>query len=268
MQVVERWILARLRHRCFFSLAALNEAIALLVTDLNARPMRRLGVSRRDLFLELDHPALKPLPAQAYEYAEWRLRRVSLDYHVDIDGHYYSVPSATGRSHGVMSAQLTGRLIRDQVEARLTARTVEIFHKGERVAAHLRGTGRGRHTAVPDHMPSAHRRHAEWTIERIQRTAARIGSSTARLIALILESRPHPEQGYRACLGILRLARQYGEPRLEAACDRGLDIGARSYGSIQSILKNGLDRQPRRPSRQIELTLPDHPNIRGPRYYH
>jgi transposase len=251
--VVERWILARLRHRRFFSLAELNEAMALLVTDLNARPMRRLGVSRRDLFLELDHPALKPLPAQAYEYAEWRLRRVSLDYHVDIDGHYYSVPY---------------RLIRDQVEARLTARTVEIFHKGERVAVHLRGTGRGRHTTVPDHMPSAHRRHAEWTIERIQRTAARIGPSTARLLSIILESRPHPEQGYRACLGILRLARQYGEPRLEAACERGLDIGARSYGSIQSILKNGLDRQPRRPSRQGELVLPDHPNIRGPHYYH
>lgn len=143
--MVERWILARLRHRRFFSLAELNEAIALLVTDLNARPMRRLGVSRRDLLLELDRPALKPLPAQAYEYAEWRLRRVNLDYHVDIDGHYYSVPSATGRSHGVMSAQLTGRLIRDQVEARLTARTVEIVHKGERVAAHLCGTGRGRH---------------------------------------------------------------------------------------------------------------------------
>ena len=251
--VVERWILARLRHRRFFSLAELNEAIALLVTDLNARPMRRLGVSRRDLFRELDHPALKPLPAQAYEYAEWRLRRVSLDYHVDIDGHYYSVPY---------------RLICEQVEARSTARTVEIFHKGERVAAHLRGTGRGRHTTVPDHMPSAHRRHAEWTIERIQRTAARIGPSAARLVALILESRPHPEQGYRACLGILRLARQYGEPRLEAACDCGLDIGARSYGSIQSILKNSLDRQPRRPSRQDELVLPDHPNIRGPRYYH
>lgn len=251
--VVERWILARLRHRRFFSLAELNEAIALLVTDLNARPMRRLGVSRRDLFRELDHPALKPLPAQAYDYAEWRLRRVSLDYHVDVDGHYYSVPY---------------RLIREQVETRSTARTVEIFHKGERVAAHLRGTGRGRHTTVPEHMPSAHRRHAEWTIERIGRTAARIGPSTARLVALILESRPHPEQGYRACLGILRLARQYGEPRLEAACDRGLDIGARSYGSIQSILKNGLDRQPRRPSRQGELTLPDHPNIRGPRYYH
>jgi transposase len=148
--VVERWILARLRHRRFFALAELTAAIALLVTDLNARPMRRLGVSRRDLFLELDHPALKPLPVHAYEYAEWRLRRVSLDYHVDIDGHYHSVPY---------------RLIRDQVEARLTARTVEIFHKGERVAAHLRGTGCGRHTTVPDHMPSSHRRHAEWTIE-------------------------------------------------------------------------------------------------------
>ena len=179
MQVVERWILVRLRHRRFFPLAELNEAIALLVTDLNARPMRRLGVSRRDLFCELDQPALKPLPAQAYEYAEWRLRRVSLDHHVDIDGHDYSVPY---------------RLVREQVEARSTVRTAGIFHKGERGAVHPRGIGRGRHTTVPDHMPSAHRRHAEWTIERIQRTAARIGPSTARLVALILESRPHPEQ--------------------------------------------------------------------------
>jgi transposase len=251
--VVERWILARLRHRRFFSLAELNEAIAGLVLDLNARPMRRLGVSRRDLFLELDRPALKPLPEAAYDYAEWRLRRVGLDYHVDIDGHYYSVPY---------------RLIRSQVEARLTARTVELFHKGERVAAHLRGAGRGRHTTLPEHMPSSHRRHAEWTIERIESTAARIGPSTARLTATILTSRPHPEQGYRACLGILRLERQYGAERLEAACDRGLDIGARSYGSIQSILKNGLDRRPRRSGSQGELGLADHPNLRGPRYYH
>jgi transposase len=251
--VVERWILARLRHRRFFSLAELNDAIAELLAELNARPMRRLGVSRRDLFLELDRPALKPLPAAAYEYAEWRLRRVSLDYHVEIDGHYYSVPH---------------RLVRDQVEARLTARTVELFHKSERVAVHLRGVGRGRHTTVPEHMPSAHRRHAEWTIERIRRTAAGIGPSTAKLTALILESRPHPEQGYRACLGILRLARQYGAARLEAACQRGLDIGARSYGSIQSILQHGLDRQPRRSGLQGELALPDHPNLRGPRYYH
>jgi len=250
--VVERWILARLRNRRFFSLAELNQAIGLLVTDLNARPMRRLGVSRRDLFFELDRPALKSLPAEPYEYAEWRLRRVGLDYHVDIDGHYYSVPH---------------RLIREQLDARITAHTVELFRKGERVAVHLRGAGRGRHTTLAEHMPSSHRRYAEWTIERIGREAAAIGPSTAKLAELILESRPHPEQGYRACLGILRLARQYGAARLEAACDRGLDIGARSYGSIQSILKHGLDRRPPRPARQGER-LPTHPNIRGSRYYH
>ena len=250
--VVERWILARLRNRRFFSLSELNQAIGELVTDLNARPMRRLGVSRRDLFLELDSPALKTLPAEPYEYAEWRVRRVAPDYHVDIDGHYYSVPY---------------RLIREQLEARITAHTIELFRRGERVAVHLRGAGRGRHTTIAEHMPSSHRRYAEWTIERIGREAAVIGPSTAKLAELILESRPHPEQGYRACLGILRLARQYGADRLEAACDRGLDIGARSYGSIQSILKHGLDKRPAQTARQGEL-LPDHPNIRGSRYYH
>src|ERR1700674_3077 len=249
--VVERWILARLRNRRFFSLPELNQAIAELVV-VNARPMRRLGVSRRDLFLELDRPALKELPAEPYEYAEWRVRRVGLDYHVDIEGHYYSVPHRT---------------IRQQLDARITAHTIELFCKGERVAVHLRGAGRGRHTTIAEHMPSAHRRYAEWTIERIAIDAAAIGPSTAKLAALILESRPHPEQGYRACIGILRLARQYGAERLEAARDRGLDIGARSYGSIQSILKHGLDRRPPRPTRQGEL-LPDHPNIRGSRYYH
>jgi transposase len=215
--LVERWILARLRNRRFWALSELNQAIAELVADLNARPMRRLAVSRRDMFIELDRPALKELPAEPFEYAEWRVRRVGLDYHVDIDGHYYSVPH---------------RLIRQRIEARVTARTVELFCKGERVAVHLRGVGRGRHTTVAEHMPSAHRRYAEWTVERIRSEAAAIGPSTAKLVALILESRPHPEQGYRACIGILRLARPYGAARLEAACDRGLDIGARSYGSI------------------------------------
>jgi len=250
--VVERWILARLRNRRFFSLAELNRAIAELVADLNARPMRRLGVSRRDLFLELDRPALKELPAEPYQYAEWRVRRVGLDYHVEIDGHYYSVPH---------------RLIREQLDARITERTIELFCKGERVAVHMRGTGRGRHTTIPEHMPSAHRRYAEWTIERIGIDAAAIGHSTAKLTALILESRPHPEQGYRACIGILRLVRHYGAERLEAACNHGLEIGARSYSSIQSILKHGLDHRPPRPAAQRELLL-DHPNIRGPRYYH
>ena len=209
------------------------------------------ALARRGAQHSRAHPR-KGLPAEPYEYAEWRARQVGLDYHVDIDEHYYSVPH---------------RLIREQLDARITAHTIELFRKGERVAVHLRGAGRGRHTTIAEHMPSSHRRYAEWTIERIGREAAAIGPSTAKLAALILESRPHPEQGYRACLGILRLARQYGAERLEAACDRGLDIGARSYSSIQSILKHGLDRRPPKPTGQGEL-LPDHSNIRGSRYYH
>jgi transposase len=225
-----------------------------LLADLNGRPMRRLGVSRRQLFEQLDQPALRPLPTEAYVYAEWRLRRVGLDYHVDVEGHYYSAPH---------------RLLRQQVEARITARTVELFHKGERVAVHVRGGLRGRHTTLAEHMPQAHRRHAEWTIERIGREAAGIGPSTAALVAQVLESRPHPEQGFRACLGILRLLRTYGQARLEAACGRGIEIGARSYGSILSILQNNLDRQPapQSPTAGDELPLL-HPNIRGAGYYH
>ena len=253
VQVVERWILARLRNQRFFSLAELNGAIGALLGELNGRPMRRLGVSRRQLFDELDRPALAALPVEPYVYAEWRRRRVALDYHVDIDGHYYSVPH---------------RLLRQQLEARITQRTVELFYKGERVACHLLGGARGRHTTVTEHMPSSHRRHAGWTHERIQREATAIGADTATLVDVVLRSRPHPEQGFRACLGILRLARQYGVERLEAACKRGLEIGARSYGSINSILQNGLDRQPLpRASPAPELPL-DHPNIRGSRYYH
>jgi transposase len=250
---VQRWILARLRNRRFFSLTELNAAISALVIDLNARPMRKLGVSRRQLFDELDRSALTTLPEEPFVYAEWRIRRVSLDYHVDVDGHYYSVPH---------------RLLREKVEARITARTVELFHKGERVAVHVRGAARGRHTTLPEHMPRAHRRHAEWTIERIGQEAAAVGAATARLTALILQTRPHPEQGFRACLGILRLTRTYGRDRLEAACARGLEIGARSYGSVQSILRHGLDRQPSDASAcDGELPL-IHPNIRGSRYYH
>jgi transposase len=252
--VVERWILARLRHQRFTSLVALNAAIAELLESLNNRPMRRLGVSRRQLFEELERPALRDLPAEPYVYAEWRIRRVGLDYHVDVDGHYYSVPY---------------RLLREQVEARVTARTVELFHRGERVAVHVRGGLRGRHTTLAEHMPQAHRRHAEWTIERIGQEATAIGPATAALTTIILESRPHPEQGFRACLGILRLLRTYGRERLEAACARGLEIGARSYGSIASILQHGLDRQPApRPARGSEELPLLHPNIRGSGYYH
>ena len=187
-----------------------------------------------------------------YEYSEWRLPRVGVDYHVDIDAHYYSVPY---------------RFARAEVEARVTARGVEIFHKGERIAVHIRASGNRKHTTVPEHMPSSHRRYAGWTIERIREDARKIGPATAALCEQILESRPHPEQGYRACLGILRLARSFGVARLEAAAERAIEIGARTYGSVKSILDNKLDRKPA-PKGPAETAPILHPNIRGPRYYH
>jgi len=256
VQVVQRWILARLRNRRFFSLAELNGAIATLLAELNNKIMRHLGASRRELFEQVDQPALQPLPAQPYEYAQWRRCRVGLDYHVEIDGHFYSVPF---------------RLLREVLEARSTAATVELFHRGKRVAAHLRDQGRGRHSTVPEHMPSAHLAYAGWTHERMRAQADATGPATAALVEAIMRSRKHPEQGFRSCVGILRLAKSYGAARLEAACARALDIGARSYTSLASILKSGLDRQPR-PSQAADPAsdqpTADHPNIRGPRYYH
>ena len=250
--IVERWLLGRLRHRRFHSLQELNAAIRELLVQINdRRPIRRLGVTRRQLFEEVDRPHLRSLPVNPYVYAEWRLRRVGLDYHVDIDRHYYSAPF---------------RFARQPVEVRLTAHTVEIFAKGERIAAHLRGAGLGKHTTVAEHMPSSHRRHAGWSIDRIRREAELIGPATATLCTLILDQRCHPEQGFRACLGILRLARGFGVERLEAAATRALEIGARSYGSVRSILDKGLDRQAA-VSRTADGPTILHPNIRGARYY-
>ena len=252
VQVVERWILARLRHRRFFSLVELNSAIRALLTELNGRPMRHLGVSRRHLFEQVERPALLPLPPAPYEYAEWRRCRAGLDYHVEIDRHFYSVPH---------------HLIRRPLEARFTATTVEIFHLGKRVASHVRSPIRSRHTTVPEHMPSSHRRYLGWTHERIQRDAEATGPATAALIEVILRTRRHPEQGFRSCVGILRLAKGYGAGRLEAACERALAIGAHSYTSLASILKNGLDR--RAPQEPHDTSpLPAHPNLRGAGYYH
>ena len=250
--IVERWLLGRLRNRKFHSLADLNAAIGEMLHHLNeVRSVRRLGVTRRQLLEDLDRPHLKPLPVEPYVFAEWRARRVGVDYHVDVDHHFYSVPY---------------RFAREQVEVRLTARTIEIFFKGERIAAHMRMSGNGKHTTVADHMPSSHRRYANWTIDRIKREAASIGPSAAALCELILEHRPHPEQGFRACLGILKLTRTFGSDRVEAAATRALEIGARTYGSVKSILDNNLDRQVlnrRAASDQAIL----HPNIRGARYY-
>jgi transposase len=251
--IMERWIIGRLRNRRFYSLAELNDAIRELLVRLNEeRPIRRLGVTRHQLLEELDRPMLKPLPVEPYVFAEWHLRRVGIDYHVDVERHYYSVPH---------------RFAKDTVEVRLTARTVEVFAKGERIAAHLRSSGNGKHTTVRDHMPSSHRRYADWTIERIRRDAAVIGPSTAALCDLILEERSHPEQGFRACLGIVRLVKAFGAMRLEAATTRALDIGARTYGSVRSILDNNLDRHAAQQRAADGVTIL-HPNIRGSRYYH
>jgi transposase len=251
--MMERWILGCLRNRRFYSLAELNQAIRVLLVRVNEeRPIRRLGVTRRQLFEELDRPMLGPLPVEPYVFAEWRIRRVGIDYHVDVDRHFYSVPY---------------RFAKEQVEVRLTARTVEVFVKGERIAAHLRSSSNGKHTTVQEHMPSSHRRYADWTIERIRRDAARIGPAAAALCDLILEERSHPEQGFRACLGIVRLVKPFGADRVEAAAARALDIGARTYGSVKSILDNNLDRHAA-PERAADSVTILHRNIRGPRYYH
>jgi transposase len=224
-----------------------------LLRQLNdKRRIRRLGVTRRALFEELDRPNLNSLPAQPYCFAEWRVRRIGVDYHVELEGHFYSVPH---------------RFARSEVEVRLTPRAVEIFLKGERIAAHLRASGNHRHTTVSEHMPSSHRRYADWTVERIRREATSIGPATAALCELILERRPHPEQGFRACLGIVRLVRPFGADRLEAAATRAIEIGTLTYGSVRSILDNKLDHQAaqRPPANGVPIL---HPNIRGPRYYH
>jgi transposase len=251
--IMERWILGRLRNRQFHSLGELNEAIRGLLVRINdERPIRRLGVTRRQLLEEVDRPALKPLPAEPYVFAEWRARRVGIDYHVDVDKHYYSVPH---------------RFARAEVEVRLTGRSVEVFARGERIAVHLRSSGNGKHTTVQEHMPSSHRRYANWTLDRIRTDAAAIGPSTAALCDLILEHRPHPEQGFRACLGIVRLVKPFGNARVEAAATRALDIGAMTYGSVRSILDNNLDRHSAGQRGPDGVTIL-HPNIRGPRYYH
>ena len=250
VQVVERWVLAALRNRTFFSLAELNAAIATLLERLNNRPFRKLPGSRRTLFEQLDRPALRPLPAERYVFAQWKKARVNIDYHVEVERHYYSVPHA-----------LVGR----EVDVRLTAHTVECLHRGQRVASHVRSPLKGRHTTADEHMPEKHRKMGQWSPERFRRWASTIGPNTATLTDTVLRSRRHPQQAFRSCLGILRLAHSYGEDRLEAAAGRAVALGAHSYRSVESILNHRLDQ---RPSEQIELALPiEHDNIRGASYY-
>jgi transposase len=253
VQVAERWILARLRHEVFTSLAALNARIRELLGELNARPMKGYGgQSRAALFAQYDQPALQPLPLERFVHGDWLEARVNIDYHIDVGRHYYSVPHA---------------LIHAVVDVRVTATTVEIFHRGTRVVVHTRSAAPGRHTTVAAHLPAAHRAQLEWSPSRLQRWGATIGPATEALVTAILVSRPHPEQGYRSCLGLLRLAKRYGAARVNAACARALAAGARSYRHVDAILRHGLDRQ------AVQLALPTsrsprvHAHLRGPAYY-
>ncbi|MGA7982478.1 MAG: IS21 family transposase [Chromatiaceae bacterium] len=250
--LVERWILAALRDRTFFSLEELNREIARLLERLNSRPFKKLPGSRRELFAQLERPALRPLPAQPYEFAEWKKVRVNIDYHVEVDGHYYSVPY---------------QLVRKALEARYSERTVECFYKGQRVASHRRSQRKGHHTTVAEHMPSTHRSYAEWTPQRLIGWAEKTGPATAGVVQTILERRSHPQQGFRSCLGIMRLGKSFGEQRLEAACRRALTLGSCSYKSIESILRQGLDRKALPEQEELELDI-EHANIRGSAYYH
>jgi transposase len=254
VQIAERWILARLRHEVFFTLDALNARIRELLTALNGRPMKGYGgQSRRDLYEQFDRPALRPLPAERFVHADWLRARVNIDYHIDVGRHFYSVPYP---------------LIHATVDVRRSATTVEVFHRGTRLWVHARDDTPGRHTTVAEHMPKAHRAHLEWSPTRLIAWGRTIGPATEALVVRILETRPHPEQGYRSCLGLLHLAKRYGASRLNAACARAVAAGARSYRPVKSMLTHGLDRQgvlleedaAPRPARV-------HAHVRGPAYY-
>jgi transposase len=253
VQVVQRWILARLRNQTFFSQDELGARIAELVAELNDRVMRVYGESRRSLFDRLDRPALLPLAAVRFVYGEWSCAKVNIDYHVDVGRHYYSVPH---------------NLVGEKVEVRLTGGSVEVFFRGRRVASHLRSDARGRHTTDSAHMPLAHQRHLEWTPSRIVHWAGTVGLSTKALVEAILAERRHPEQGFRTCLGILRLGKRYGQERLEAACARAVRVNARSVRHVESILARGLDRVPSEPTDAVPAGVGYHENVRGGDYYH
>ena len=250
VQVAERWIIAALRHRKFFSPEELNRAIRELLERLNHRPFKKREGSRAGLFASLERSALRPLPAERFDLSQWSRARVNIDYHIAFEGNFYSVPYT---------------LVHELVEVRTTPSTLEIFHRGQRVASHVRGSGRGRAFTQNEHRPKSHQAHLEWTPSRMVHWAEQIGPHTARLFERILSEKPHPEMGYRSCLGIIRLAEQYSSARMEAAAQRAVETGACRYQSVKSILKNSLDTQPlpQLPS----LPPPAHDNIRGAAYF-
>ena len=252
VQIVEREIMAPLRHDGFHSLAELNHSLALARERVNDRPFQKLAGSRRSVFEETERATLRPLPAERYELAEWKTAKVNIDYHISVEGHLYSVPY---------------RLVGAAVTVRLTATTLEILHQGTRVAAHARSVAKGRYTTEPTHRPKSHQQHLEWSPSRLVTWGASIGDATARVVEAILARQPHPEQGYRACLGLLSLSRRYERTRLEAASVRALASGAVSYRAVKSILATGLDHLPFE-AEPPTLHLPaTHAHVRGAAYY-
>ena len=253
VQVAERWIVAVLRHQKFFRLADLNGAIRELLERLNQRPFRKREGSRASVFAAVERNALRPLPAEPFDMSQWSYARVNIDYHIAFDANFYSVPYT---------------LVQERVEVRATPTTIEIFHKGLRVASHVRGHGREQVFTQREHRPKSHQAHLEWTPSRMVHWAEQIGPHTAKLFAWILAEKPHPEMGYRSCLGIIRLAEDYSSTRMEAAADRAIRTGACRYKSVKSILKNSLDQQPLPELSPLPLPLPpSHDNIRGAEYF-
>jgi transposase len=248
--VAQRWIVAALRNHTLFGIEQANEAIWDKLEDLNDRQFQKREGSRRQMYLTVDRPALRPLPSSRYVFADWYTPKVNIDYHVDIEKHYYSVPYT---------------LVHKTLEARGTATTVEIFFKGKRVACHQRSYIKGGHSTVREHMPPSHQRYLEWSPSRIIDWATKLGACTSKLCEKIMQSRVHPQQGYRACLGVMRLSKVYGNERTERACERALSVGALSYRSVESILKRGLDRQPL--GTPTDRKTVEHDNVRGPDYY-
>lgn len=251
VKIAEMWILAALRNHTFFSLEELNKAISEKLIELNDRKFQKMEGSRRSLFETIDKPAMKPLPLRAYEYAEWKKATVNVDYHIAVDDHYYSV---------------SYQLIKERVDVRLTATTIEVLYKNNRVASHARSYDKWKHTTLPEHMPKSHQKFLEWTPSRIIAWAGKNGPHTQALVTRIIESRRHPEQGFRSCLGVMRLAKHFTEQRLEAACQRALSLNACSFKHVKSILENSIDKQPLIPA--FDSVKPvQHHNLRGKEYY-
>jgi transposase len=259
VQVAQRWIVAVLRNRTFHSLRELNAAIRECLDKLNSRIMRHVGKSRQELFESLDRPALQPLPPTRYEFCEWKKATVNIDYHVEFDRHYYSVHHA---------------LIQNEVWIRAADHTVEILHRGKRVASHARSYVRGKYTTDPTHRPESHRAHAEWSPERLIAWGRSLAPSVGHVVEAILEDKPHPEQGYRACLGVIRLGKKYGKERLALACDKALRLRSPAYSTLKSMLERGQEAAPLPPRPEPRDPMPEQLQllaatlVRGKDYYH